>query len=150
MLECSLQDALLNAIQRLEDQMDEWISSMKRELAEERELADERLVKRMKLEKTPTFRKKSQEKQFHLNEDVKSKFKTVKGALWETPLAVKKAKSAVEEVLSERQKLIRIADRSEHGWATVEEYKDDKLVADSDDEKGGSTSWTTKACEEQG
>ena len=51
---------------------------------------------------------------------------------------VEKAKTAVEEgekLINERQKLIRIADRSEHGWATVEEYEEDELAEDSDDEK---------------
>jgi hypothetical protein len=27
-----------------------------------------------------------------------------------------------EELITERQKLIKVADRSERGWATVEEY----------------------------
>ena len=39
--------------------MNEQMTSMKRELTQEREQADERLVKRMKLEKAPTFKKKS-------------------------------------------------------------------------------------------
>ena len=34
-----------------------------------------------------------------------------------------------------RQKAIRIADRSEYGWATVEEYEEDELAANSNDEK---------------
>ena len=32
-------------------------------------------------------------------------------------------------------KLIRITDRSEHGWATVEEYLEDELAENSDNEK---------------
>ena len=40
------------------------------------------------------------------------------------------------ELLKERQKLIRLADRSEHGWGMVEEYMADDLAADSEDEKG--------------
>ena len=31
--------------------------------------------------------------------------------------------------------MIKIADRSEHGWATVKEYEDDELAENSDDEK---------------
>ena len=34
-----------------------------------------------------------------------------------------------------RQKAIRIADRSEYGWATVEEYEEDELAANSNDGK---------------
>ena len=41
--------------------MNKWTTSMKRELTQQREQADERLVKRMKLEKAATFKKKSHE-----------------------------------------------------------------------------------------
>ena len=34
-----------------------------------------------------------------------------------------------------RQKAILIADRSEHGWATVAEYEEDELADNADDEK---------------
>ena len=40
-----------------------------------------------------------------------------------------------EDLIAARQKAIRIADRSEYGWATVEEYEEDELAANSDDEK---------------
>ena len=40
------------------------ISSMKRELATEREAADEKLVKCLKLEKAPVFKKKGNERQY--------------------------------------------------------------------------------------
>ena len=33
------------------------------------------------------------------------------------------------------QKHIKIADRSEYGWATVAEYEEDELADNSDDEK---------------
>ena len=40
------------------------MGSLKRERSQEREAADDRLVKRMRMEKGPTFKKKSHEKQF--------------------------------------------------------------------------------------
>ena len=52
------------------------------------------------------------------------------------PPAVEKAKKELqegEELCVSRQKLIRIVDRSEHGWITVNEY--DELASNSDDEK---------------
>ena len=131
-------DALLAAIKDLESKVDERITSMKRELTQEREQADERLVKRMKMEKAPTFKRKSHEVQYTFNEEVKAKFDSVKAALHETPPAVERAKFAIQEgekLINDRQKLIRMADRSEHGWATVEEYEDDELADNSDDEK---------------
>ena len=39
----------------------EELSAMKRELSAEREAADEKLVKKLKLEKAPVFRKKGHE-----------------------------------------------------------------------------------------
>ena len=39
------------------------------------------------------------------------------------------------QLLAERQKLIRIADRLEHGWGAVVEYTADELADDSIDEK---------------
>ena len=54
------------------------------------------------------------------------------------PPALEKVKRALQEgedLIKERQKLIKIADRSEHGWATVEEYVADELADNSDDEK---------------
>jgi uncharacterized protein YeaO (DUF488 family) len=76
--------------------------------------------------------------QYTFNEEIKAKFDSVKAALHETPPAVEKAKFAIDEdekLITDRQKLIRIADRSEHGWATVEEYENDELADNSDDEK---------------
>lgn len=46
------------------------MTNMKRELTKEREEADEKLVKRMRLEKPPSFRKKSHEVHYRNNEDV--------------------------------------------------------------------------------
>ena len=55
-----------------------------------------------------------------------------------TPPEVEKARKVLqegEELIAQRQKLIRIADISDHGWATVEEYVDDELADNSEDEK---------------
>jgi hypothetical protein len=43
--------------------------------------------------------------------------------------------NAVHERMEKRQKLIRIADRSELGWSVVNEYVADPFADDSDDEK---------------
>ena len=52
--------------------------------------------------------------------------------------APERAREAIEKgvrLLSERQKPIKIADRSEFGWGVVAEYTADELVEDSDYEK---------------
>ena len=122
------------------------MSSMKHELSDQREAANERLVKRIKLDKGPTFKKKSNEKQFHFNEEVWEKLATASAVISTMPSSnpVEKAKEALkegEDLISARQKVMRIVDCSEYGWATVEEYEDDELADNLDDEKGRNARW---------
>ena len=37
--------------------------------------------------------------------------------------------------MQKRIKAIKIADKSDHGWATVSEYLSDELASDTEDEK---------------
>ena len=54
----------------IKDGMREEMSSLKRELAGDREAADERLLKKMRLENSPIYKKTTHEKQFKFNEEV--------------------------------------------------------------------------------
>jgi uncharacterized protein YeaO (DUF488 family) len=129
---------LEEVLKNVKDGMLDEVASLKRELAGDREAADECLLKKRKLEKAPSFKKKMHEKQYHFNEEVSLKLEAAAASLSEIPPAMEKAKAQLEEGLKlvcERQKLIRLADRSEHGWATVEEYLEDELADNSDDEK---------------
>ena len=122
---------LLAAINKVETNVDAKLPQMKRELMEERESADDRLVKKMRLEKRPVFKKISHEKQFDFNEQVRDKVESAVAALELPSPAVEKARTLLKEgekLIDARQKNIKIADRSEHGWATVQEYEEDELV----------------------
>lgn len=57
------------------------MASLKREIAGDREAADERLLKKIKLEKAPTFKKKLHEKQFQFNEEVACKLDSASASL---------------------------------------------------------------------
>ena len=50
-------------------------------------------------------------------------------------MQVREAVEEGTEVVKNRQKAIRITDRSELGWAVVNEYGEDELADDSDNEK---------------
>ena len=107
-------------------------------MAEDRETAEERLVKKIRLHPQPSYRKKSHAKHVIFNSAVEDKLDLHASALEESPPAVEKAKEMIREgkkLIATRQILIKIADRSEYGWATVDEYIEDELASDSDDEK---------------
>ena len=57
------------------------MTSLKRELSAERSEADERLLKKMRLEKQPTFHRKANEKQYQFNLEVKDKLDEAATAL---------------------------------------------------------------------
>ena len=127
-------EELLGTLNELKGEM----SAMKRALEVDREAAEQTLVKKLKLDPPPTFKKKSHEKQFLFKSTVEDKLDACDFALQETPPAIEKAKSALEEgklLIKKRQKLIKIADRSEYGWATVDEYVEDELAEGEEDER---------------
>ena len=131
-------DQLSQVLGAVKDCMKDEMQSLKRELSQEREVADDRLVKKIRLEKGPTFKMKAHEKQFEFNAAVIDRMEDIDSALKQTPPAVEKARSIVVEgmkSLKSRQKHIRIVDRSEFGWAAVEEYVEDELADGEDDEK---------------
>lgn len=114
------------------------LASMKEEISQGRVEADERLVKRLKLDKKTNFKRKGNELQHAFNEEVRDKLRVAGSSIEGSARDIERAKKVLEEgeaLINERQKLIKIADRSEHGWATVEEYVTDELADNSDDEK---------------
>ena len=87
--------------------MQDQLSSMRREMAEEREEADEHLTKRLRLEKKTNFKRKGNERQFDINEQVREKMERAAGHLSGGTPDVEKAKKALkegEELITERQK----------------------------------------------
>ena len=94
------------------------------------------MVKRAKRDPY-VFQSKGNEQQFDHAESVLEKLETAKDAVNSNTIA--KAKSAIEEgiaLVTKRMKIIKIADKSEYSWATVQEYLTDELASNSDDEKG--------------
>ena len=114
------------------------LSSMKRDLSQDCADADNRLVKKLRLEKKQSFKKKGNKRQHDFNQEVLGQINAAQSSLDSMPPDIDKAKKALEEgeeLITNRQKHIKVADRSEFGWATVEEYVADELADNSDDEK---------------
>ena len=93
-------------------------------------------IKRLKFNESHKFKKKANEDQFKFNQKLSETLDSAKSAAGNSQH--EKVKTSLEEgetLISERQKHILLTDKSDYGWATVDEYKKHSLVDDSDDEK---------------
>ena len=93
-------------------------------------------IKKLKFQEPHKFKGKANEDQYKFNLKLAETFDSAKSAAEKSNL--EKVKSDLEEgekLLVERQKHILLADKSEYGWSTVEEYKQHDLAADLEDEK---------------
>ena len=91
------------------------------------------------------FKRKGNEKQFEVNEQVSKLLFSAKSALSEVksvPSAVREpVKRAFSDVsfaldtINHRNKLVKLADSSDAGWTAVTEYETHELASDSEDEK---------------
>ena len=123
---------LLDSFQGL---LEETASLIKRSNEESAE-SQMKEIKRLKFNKPHKFKKKANEDQFKFNQKLSETLDSAKSAAENSQL--EKAKNDLEEgekLISERQKHILLADKSDYGWAMVVEYKKHSLADDSDDEK---------------
>ena len=124
--------ALLTQISKL---VSDSAENLKRANAE---AVDEQLrqVKKLRREEPKSFKRKGNEIQYKFNSKPQDSLEEAKTHL-ETN-AVEKAKESLTEgtlLLTNRQKLILLADKSEFGWKTVEEYSQHELAEDDDGKK---------------
>ena len=87
---------------------------------------------------TYKFQKKSYENQFKCNQKVTLTLKEAEATLEARDAVALKTKPKISEgleLLNYRQKLVKMADSSEHGWKVVQKYTSNPLAEDSDDEK---------------
>lgn len=115
--------------------LNESLSEIKRANAES---ADSHLsqIKRMKFDDPHRFKKKANEDQYKFNlklSDAVDEAKT--SCLSQKFDKAKQSLEKGEKLLAERQKHILLADKSDFGWMTIQEYKKNDLADDSDDEK---------------
>ena len=132
--------SLMAAIKSSETRLDQKLAEFKSDVQQAQEEAATKAANRVRREKPFEFKKKAHEEQAIFNEKVEDAVKEAQAALSsvEDSPALQRAQEALEKgarLLSERQKLIKIADRSVNGWSVVAEYTADELADDSEDEK---------------
>ena len=95
-----------------------------------------REIKKIRCEEPKSFKRKGNEVHYKFNAKIQDSIDEAKSYLESN--AVDKAKESLTEgtsLLTERQKLILLADKSEFGWKTVQEYTQHKLAEDDQDGK---------------
>ena len=116
--------------------VDSKLQDLKRSISEDQEDCVRSVVKKVKEDQSISWKKVGNEKQFKFNDSLETKFDSAIAAIDKKKLD--KAKQELQEgkkLLAERQKLIKLADRSECGWATVSAYLADDLADTPDDER---------------
>ena len=128
-------DSMASVTMQISSLIDTRFDNFKKQFTEENSSSVESAVKRAKRARF-VFHSKGNEQQFEHAESVLEKLESVKDAL--NTNATSKAKTAIEEgiaLVTKRMKVIKIADKSQYRWATVQEYLLDELASDSEDEK---------------
>ena len=109
------------------------LEKLEKDMSSGQEEATQRVVKRLKEDRTLVFKKKGNEKQFLFNDNVKDQIDSagkhldlLEPSSEAQTVALQKAKDELEKglsLLASRQKRIKLADRSEYGWAVIDEYE---------------------------
>ena len=135
----SIQAAVTSSMGSLSDNLTKVIENRLTDFAErfseENSSSVEQAVKKARREHY-TCKRKGNQQQLDHSLQVLDKLDEASDALKHK--SYDKVKAALEsgtQLVSKRVKAIKLADKSEFGWATVNEYLSDELASDSDDEK---------------
>ena len=124
-----------NLLASMKSMLESSLTDLKRSHAD---TADSHLkeIKKLKVDKPHRFKKKGNEDQYRFNLKVGDAIEEAKEACSSQQLdKVHASLEKGEKLLSERQKHILLADKSDFGWSLIREYKRNDLAEDSDDEK---------------
>ena len=124
-----------NLLASMKSMLESSLTDLKRSHAD---TADSHLkeIKKLKFDEPHRFKKKGNEDQYRFNLKVGDAIEEAKEACSSQQLdKVHASLEKGEKLLSERQKHILLADKSDFGWSLIREYKRNDLAEDSDDEK---------------
>ena len=122
---------LMGAINASRQSIDDKFTEFRAEMKQGQEDAAAKGLKRVRHDKPYTFKRKGNEEQAGFNEKVEEAMAEAQAELADvrSSPALERAQEALSQgmkLLAERQKLIKIADRSEYGWGVVVEYTADE------------------------
>ena len=133
---------LMGAFSASQTRIEERFAEFRAEIRLGQEDAAAKALKRARYEKPYEYKRKGNQEQAAFNAKVDEAVAEAELHIEEagpsTAPALERAKEALKkgrQFLAERQKLIKVADRSEHGWGVVQDYTADELAEDSGDEK---------------
>ena len=128
--------------------MDQQLAEFHREIQRSTEEASDKLSRKLKSGRLALeFKRKGNEKQYTFNEEVYERLDLAETELTKSSLRslpkeasspIRHAKDALakgKKLLTNRQKLILLADHSDHGYDVVKNYEADELAEGSEDEK---------------
>ena len=132
----------MDAIQASQVRMDTKLAEFQNQVCRSQDEAAAKAVKKSRSAEAPyQYKKKGNEAQAKFNAEVEDAVQEAMDELEgesRPSQSVERAKAALEKgakKIAERQKLIKLADRSDFGWAVVTEYTADELADNSEDEK---------------
>ena len=141
---CQSQDEVRQLRREVEEKLDASIAEVKREVNEAQEKTSEDAARKIG-NTSYQLKKKGHEHQYHFNCGVEEAISSAQADLSklkpvnpDQKTALESAKTKLKQgmkVLATRQKHIKIADCSEHGWGTAAHYQEDPLASSPEDDK---------------
>ena len=135
---------LMDAISKSRADLEVQIHDLKKDVHTVQEKASHDLAQKIS-QSSYQFKRKGNEVQFNFNAGVEESISSARRELKKITPTGEEQKEALKKVdvyldegmktLEKRQKHIKVADRSDFGWSTVEHYDSHPLADNSDDEK---------------
>ncbi|KAK3697821.1 hypothetical protein QZH41_003093 [Actinostola sp. cb2023] len=133
--EGAIQAAVVRSFGQLSKVLDDKLELFATRFAKESSSAVKKAVNKSKQENF-TCKRKGNQQQFEHCQQVLEKFDDALESLGSRSFNnLKRSLEEGSQLVAKRIKAIKLADKSEYGWLTVNEYLSDELASDTDDEK---------------